>query len=70
MDPVTRLELVRAISSAFGSTSVSSTQLIEAARTAHARKEVLETLSQVDPDDSFRTVRDLWTVFPEMPVDV
>lgn len=69
MDPVTRLELIAALSSAFGSASVSSAQLIEAARAAHARKEVLEALSQVDPDASFRSIRDLWTVFPDMPVD-
>lgn len=69
MDPVTRLELIAALSSAFGSAAVSSAQLIEAARAAHARKEVLDTLSQVDPDASFRSIRDLWAVFPDMPVD-
>lgn len=70
MDPVTRLELISALSSTFGTASMSSAQLIEGAREADARTEVIETLSLIDSEASFRTIRDLWTVFPDMPVDV
>jgi hypothetical protein len=65
--PVTRIELVDHIESAFAAGPASRSDLLAAAAASHARPEVIEVLQRL-PDTQFRTVRDLWKELSDVPV--
>lgn len=65
--PVTRMELVDHIESAFGTGPAGRSDLLAAATASHARPEVIEVLHGL-PDGPYRTVRDLWAELADMPV--
>lgn len=65
--PVTRMELVDHIESAFGTGHASRSDLLAAAAGSHARPEVIEVLRGL-PQGPYRTVRDLWGELADMPV--
>lgn len=68
--PVTRFEILDAVESAFVGPAVTKSQIIEAARDAQARTEVLHTLDRLDDYRRFGSIRDLWTDLKDVPVEL
>lgn len=66
-NPVTRREIVDVVRAAFSGPSASTHAMLTAAREAHARPETIRILEQL-PAAHFRTIRDLWTHLPDVPV--
>lgn len=66
---VTRAEIADLIYSAFKEGAVSRGELIETARAAGARPEVLATLTQL-PDNHYGHLRQLWVDLPHIPVEL
>jgi hypothetical protein len=65
--PVTRVELLRAVDSAFEGGRTSRERLIATARSTGGRAPVLDTLRSL-PDAGVSNSRELWTHLPDMPV--
>lgn len=65
--PVTRREVADAVGSAFGMAHVPRDAIVDAARSAGARSEVVRILEAL-PARSYNELRQLWADLPEMPV--
>jgi hypothetical protein len=65
--PVTRREIVAAVHAAFTGAPASTESLLRAAHAADARLQTIAVLERL-PATHFRSVRDLWTHFPDVPV--
>jgi hypothetical protein len=66
-DPVTREEIAEAIRTCFTNGQVRRTDLLLAVHERNGRPELVETIERL-PDRTFRQVRDLWIVLPEIPL--
>jgi hypothetical protein len=67
--PVTRFEIVDAVEAAFVRPPVTKSELLESARDAGARHELLATLNRLR-DRRFSNARDLWADLDDVPVDL
>ncbi|MBX7268910.1 DUF2795 domain-containing protein [Micromonospora sp. Llam7] len=67
MQPVTRVELLDHVGTAFDSGPASRDTLLAAAAASHARPDVITLLHRL-PDRDFRRVRDLWEELADVPV--
>lgn len=67
--PVTRFEILDAVESAFGGPPVTKSQIVDTARDAQARAEVLHTLARLDDYRRFSSIRDLWVDLKDVPVE-
>lgn len=66
--PVSRMEIVDAVGSAFEAGGADRSQILTAAVATGARPEVIETLERL-PDRRFGDVRKLWQELPELPIE-
>jgi hypothetical protein len=66
---VTRFEILDAVEGAFVRPPVTKSELLESARDAGARDELLATLNRLR-DRRFSNARDLWADLEDVPVDV
>ncbi|MPZ65901.1 MAG: DUF2795 domain-containing protein [Pseudonocardiaceae bacterium] len=66
--PVTRFEILDAVEGAFVRRPVTKSELLESARDAGARVELLATLNRLR-DRRFSNARDLWADLEDVPVD-
>lgn len=66
---VTRVEIADMVDSAFDNGNAGRGELIETARAAGARPEVLATLTQL-PDNHYGHLRQLWVDLPHVPVEL
>ena len=67
--PVTRMEILDAITDAFASPPATKDQIVAAAEDSRSRRDLVALLSQL-PNSTFSDVRDLWSYLPDVPVDV
>lgn len=67
--PVTRFEILDAVEGAFVHRPVTKSDLLESARDAGARVELLATLNRLR-DRRFSHARDLWADLQDVPVDL
>lgn len=67
--PVTRLEILDAVEGAFVRPPVTTSEVLESARDAGARDELLATLKRLR-DRRLRSTRDLWADLEDVPVDL
>lgn len=67
--PVTRLEILDAVEGAFVRPPVTKSEVLESARDAGARDELLATLNRLR-DRRLRSTRDLWADLKDVPVDL
>lgn len=67
--PVTRAEIAELLGSAFDHGAASRESLLDLAHAAHARTEVLATLTQL-PDHHYGHLRQLWVDLPHIPVEL
>lgn len=70
MRPVTRMELVDHVETAFAAAPASRSDLLAAATASHARPEVIEVLRGLPEGVVYRGVRDLWPELGDVPVTV
>jgi len=66
--PVTRVEIIDHLGSAFTGAWVPKTELLAQAERGGARPEVLDVLGDL-PDGSFNRPQDLWPELPEVPIE-
>ncbi len=67
--PVTRFEILDVVEEAFVRPPVTKSELVESARDAGARDELLVTLNRLR-DRRFSNARDLWADLEDVPVDL
>lgn len=67
MSPVTRLELLDHVETAFTTVPATRGDLLQAAITSQARPEVLAVLRRL-PDVRFRRAHDLWEELGDVPI--
>lgn len=68
--PVTRFEILDAVENVFVGLPVTKTQIVDTARDAQARAEVLHTLARLDDYRRFGSIRDLWADLKDVPVEL
>lgn len=68
MRPVTRMELVDHIETAFAAAPADRSDLLAAATASHARPEVIAVLRRLPESGLYRGVRDLWSELADVPV--
>lgn len=68
MRPVTRMELVDHIETAFVGGAAGRSDLLAAAAASHARPEVIQVLRRLPEIGVYRGVRDLWSELADLPV--
>lgn len=68
-NPVTRMEILDAIDTAFTSKPTSKAHILATAEDSRARAELVALLRDL-PDRSFYDVRELWNYLPDVPVEV
>ncbi|MEX2586439.1 MAG: DUF2795 domain-containing protein [Actinomycetota bacterium] len=66
--PVTRIEVVDHLGSAFSKTSATKSDLLTEAEQAGARGEVIELLSRL-PERRFGRINELWTELQDVPIE-
>lgn len=68
MRPVTRMELVDHVETAFTTGPVTRGDLLAVATASHARPEVIAVLQRLPESAPYRSVRDLWSELADVPV--
>jgi len=66
--PVTRVEIIDHLGSAFTGAWVAKTELLAQVERGGARPEVLDVLEDL-PDRSFNRPQDLWPELPDVPIE-
>lgn len=67
--PVTRIEVIDHLKSAFDSTAATKSDLLAEARNTGARAQVVELLQSL-PERRFLRPNELWTELPDVPIEV